>query len=379
MTREGDRMADHEFQFRGVWLPAEILLALEAGKINAREIILLAMVDALVTPARGCWASNTYLGKRLGASPETVRRMLARLEGLGYLRRSQQKGQRREIETAWSRLTPHKTVGGSPQNCGGDNKGKTKEDSVVFFEDLSTPNTDPQDTEIATLLAKAVQGKLPGRRVNVAAWAKQVALLRREATPARVLAAAQWYATAIGGQWVPQAYSAKTFREKFPAIEAAMERAAVREPAALVVGARATGVLRRLEGLSWPKGSGPQVPQAVQLSLDRFTAWQAARDRVTEDQRAAACIRAYKFGEYLQGTTPAPGAYVEAWFRRVHGMVQNWAGWSGRLSGMAWHMGHDEFQRVGRGWAEDYCGQPARWDAFHKLLAAEVGRADQEN
>ena len=159
-----------------------------------------------------------------------------------------------------------------------------------------------------------------------------------------------------------------------------MARASLREPAGpYEISGQAAGVVSRLEGLSWPKGSGPQVPQAVQLSIDRYIAWQAARDRVTDDQRVAADIRVYRFGQYLQGATPAPAAYVEAWFRRVHGRVQNWAEWSGRLSGMAWHMGHDEFQRAGRGWAEDYCGQPIRWDEFHTLLAAGAGHANQED
>ena len=349
-----------EFQFRGVWLPAEILRALEAGQVNTREVVLLAMVDALVTPERGCWASNDYLAKRLGCSGETVRRMLQRLESLGLVRRILKQGWRREIETAWSRLTPHNSVEGAPQDCGGYNKPE-KGVQMPFFDGPQQNDTHKRQAE---QLAAAVRQVLPGRRCSVQAWAAEFATLAQEASPERVEAALVWYGQHIGGDYIPQAYSGKTFRQKFPNIEAAMRRHRGGE-ACVQPSEEALRLVERLSVITWPKGSGKQLPEAVEISLQRYTAWRQALGWVVDDPPSQAMGR---FAVYVKRLCPTPGKHVQEWFEAICRDVSGWDGWNGDLVRRAWRHDSKEFDRWGRQLAVEFAGNAERWGGLQTTI-----------
>jgi DNA-binding Lrp family transcriptional regulator len=359
-----------EFQFRGVWLPAEILQALEAGKVNTREVMLLCVVEALVTPERGCFASNGYLAKRLGCSGETVRRQLQRLEKIGLVKRTTRNGWRREIETAWSRLTPHKTVGGAPQDCGGYNKTKRGGDDV-FFE---VPETDQTHTEQATALATAIRTILPGRRCNLRTWAGEFALLAKEASGERVEAALAWYAKKIGGDYVPQAYSAKAFRQKFPAIEAAMRRDGGRST--VQAGYRASILAKKLGSLhTWPKGSESQLPQAVEVCLQRYGVWLRGLAEVAQGTAA----RDAAFASFVRDAALPAESYVCRWLEEVCRDVTGWDGWDGNLMRRVWRQDAQEFRTWGLSLSLEYAGNPERWERLQAAISkTKEGTCERE-
>lgn len=375
-------MEQHEFQFRGVWLPADVMKLLEEGTINAKAVVLLAMVDALVSPKRGCYASNAYLGKRIGSSAETVRRLLAQLEELGLVVRTLRNGFRREIETAWSRQGVHKSVEGPPQSCAADTKAKQSkaggarrgDEDMPFIEPTEPRNGHPateQDEEFVTTLLGAVRTKLPGKKANRKTWARSFATLRRSVGAERIQKALTWYVHNIGKPYVPQAYAATSFKEKFAAIEAAMQR----DPdvgTATEITPQAAEIARRLAGRHWPKGSGDDVPAVVQGCLDRYTEFIAHRDAFMKGMATGEIEigsntyrdRLIRFGKHLRGAMPAPAAFVEQWMIHLNDRVAGWDGWSGNLSSMAFHRRSKEFTKRGREWATRFCGNPARWDQF---------------
>lgn len=106
-------MAGDEFdevpktQFTGWWIPADIVLMLQRGEINPREMILLATVDSLVRRGHagyvGCYASNKFLSKEVGCSEQRIANMIVKLKKQGLIIQTKFDGRRRFIETAWSR------------------------------------------------------------------------------------------------------------------------------------------------------------------------------------------------------------------------------------------------------------------------------------
>ncbi len=62
------------------------------------------------------------------------------------------------------------------------------------------------------------------RRPSLLQWRKEFAHLLQEAGPARVKKVLDWYLLHIGEDYVPEAFCAKTFKDKFIKIEGAMER-----------------------------------------------------------------------------------------------------------------------------------------------------------
>ena len=98
----------HENQFRGWWIPADVVAMFEAGQINATELILLAAIDGLVKSGRngaGCYATNSYLGEKIGSTAKHVSRLISHLTDLKLIRDVSKGTGRRSLETKGSRIS----------------------------------------------------------------------------------------------------------------------------------------------------------------------------------------------------------------------------------------------------------------------------------
>lgn len=103
-------------QFRGWFIPAEIIAIWQKREITDKELLLLAIIDSLVKfgdKHRGCFASNEYLAKQIGLRhPRSVSNLISSLCGMGLLREVSFDGRRRYLETAWSRIHRRKPKNG---------------------------------------------------------------------------------------------------------------------------------------------------------------------------------------------------------------------------------------------------------------------------
>jgi len=97
-------MSEPKEKFRGWFIPAEVVELFQSGKISARETLLLATIDSLVSKDKGCFASNEYLAKKLRIEPDTISRAVTKLKRLGLVRQVGFDGRRRILETCWSRI-----------------------------------------------------------------------------------------------------------------------------------------------------------------------------------------------------------------------------------------------------------------------------------
>lgn len=70
-------------EFKGVWIPKEIWLDQD---LTIQERVLLAEIDSFSTTERGCFASNSYLGKIMRLSPSRISGMISRLVKLNYIK-----------------------------------------------------------------------------------------------------------------------------------------------------------------------------------------------------------------------------------------------------------------------------------------------------
>ena len=104
---ELDESESQQTHFRGCWIPADIMQLFWDGKINSRETMLLATIDSLVSPEKGCWASNAYLASVVGLKSTThLTEAIGKLKKLGLLFQTSFDGRHRYLETAWSRIRP---------------------------------------------------------------------------------------------------------------------------------------------------------------------------------------------------------------------------------------------------------------------------------
>lgn len=89
------------FQFRGVFLPAQIVEKIVNNGITRAEVLLLVVIEAFVESGKGCWASNSYLSKILKLNKTWVSESINGLINKGLLRSKEVDGVR-WLETCWS-------------------------------------------------------------------------------------------------------------------------------------------------------------------------------------------------------------------------------------------------------------------------------------
>lgn len=81
----------------GLWVPGAVLSRTD---ISLEEKCLYGLLEVLDT-GDGCWASNDWLGSRLGVSERAIQRYLARLETLGLVVKviNEAAGNQRRVQT----------------------------------------------------------------------------------------------------------------------------------------------------------------------------------------------------------------------------------------------------------------------------------------
>lgn len=98
----------HNKNFRGWFIPASVVYLFEQGKLNAKEVLLLAMIDSLVEEKPngsviGCFASNRYLADKMSFSDATsISKLIARFKKMGLVEEHFFDGRKRYLFTKWS-------------------------------------------------------------------------------------------------------------------------------------------------------------------------------------------------------------------------------------------------------------------------------------
>lgn len=283
----------HQRQFRGCWIPIEIIDLLQQGELSCQEVMALAIVDSLVTPDSGCYASNEYIGKSLGISGTRTSQIISELIKKGLIIKVSFDGRRRHLETAWSKIDPEKVnnkwlkgklrerhdryaneQNDAPQDADfSDTKsdfrnsqprlsdsesltiGKRKSyviekkiekciekdtlspaergDGLTGFpiNKRTSTDTDDQNLQYTKSVTKELYDALAKRRkimrnVNLGKWSSKIKKFLADSpiTQSEFDRVLKWYINNIDGKYVPRAYSAATFCEKFVSIKDAYER-----------------------------------------------------------------------------------------------------------------------------------------------------------
>jgi hypothetical protein len=420
---DGYPKESRQHHFRGVWMPADVFAFVADGVITPTEAILLSIVDSFVNPkGDGCWASNATLGRMVAVSGKQVSKMVKHLKELGLVidvGKKRVKGKdMRVIEAQWSRVVLKITVRPpSTPKCvlntptvrikagqvldsslrsesicrtsetddstgmkKTDNQGKenTTLDENGFFQskEISKKDKSPPSAyqiHCAKKLRKALE-KSPVflTPFRLSGWAKEFRMLEKalDGDRGRLDGVLDWYVLNIKKPFVPEAYSAKSFRAKFQKISDA--RARDSEICTSVdISDDATKIFTSVSKLGWPKGTKAELLPAIQKSLDNYSYFaelmgglkeQAKgyeqlkpKDRVASPEFRRLC----KFALYLKVGNPV--SVVEDWFRQVHSRI-SFDEWKGHnLKNWVWTHDHKMFQEQWRTKAAEY-GYDAGFD-----------------
>lgn len=385
----------HENQFRGWWVPAEVVRLFQSGKIGPMETLLLATIDGLISPERGCFASNKYLAAKLGILPRYVVKMIGNLTRDGLIIRTGFNGRIRTLETAWSnavrkvrlvqqdhsgatrrtrRIPPTGELDKQVERAAKRRHGIGGKRKMFFNESKkktwTTPGPSDKDYKRTDKLEQVIRSRRKIMRpFKRAAWAKCFMMLRCvDGVPAdHIDLILDWYVNHFGEEFVPQVYSAKAFRDKFLALENAMGRCVE------VVGELSDDAKRIVASLNrkgWPKGSKEQLPAVVQSSLAEYVKFKdKLRDVVNDRTKVPIPQPIKRFAHNLLSARLGTAVtFIENWMLAVHKQISEWTAWSGQLKQFRFCPESKRFAQMGREWSTRYTGSGRQWDLLINLL-----------
>lgn len=376
-------------EHRGVWVPPEVFILQEAGELNAVDILLFALINALSQNEKGCYASNEYLANRMGKSASTISRGIARLKGLGLVRETLFNGRVRYLQTtpkppkkddgAYAKMPRQHTQKCVPESITFGNTTmsapKNGADGVGFGVAKIKPSNATEFDHIAAQTLLDATRKYLGpthpnvKRAKVLSWAHQFCHLRKidEVPKHKIDKVLGWYVRHMGEEFVPQAFSGETFRRKFHAISNARER----DMHVDVITPEAEAIAERLARLNWPKGAASLAPAAITLSLSNYHGWRRALVAYGQIIGDLDIPQRYKrYVNHLCQIAPPADHFIYAWFCQIHKDVCGWDDWDGTFKAFVFRADSKKFCALGKAWTQGYGLKPDAWDELMDELKA---------
>ena len=239
-----------------------------------------------------------------------------------------------------------------------------------IFKNLQEESNDrPEDKEYNHQAASFLAGMLlkTGKikhTPDLEKWSDEFRKLREidETSLHNIQSVLTWYTEHIKDPYVPQAFSATSFRAKFPRLVAAMKRGE-NGTHLTPISEAATRVAIRLGDLIWPGNEKKDEPQTIQRSLTAHEEFRCLLYQIkdTNDPNDGFSFE-YRIAQIVYHKLGDAESFVETWMRSIHNMAWTWAGWRGDLLYFAFRPKQKMFQVTGRGWIAEWCGTPNEWD-----------------
>lgn len=347
----------HRRRFTGVFYPKAVWDAYDEGQLTPLEFVLLGLITALDREEEGCFASNAYLAEQVRTSERHLLRMINNLRALSFVRRTTTDEGRRLFSMLcikdWvkaerggdTHVTPRVTPM-SPRSPMKLAQHDIKDDSRV----ITRPGFS-EEVSFEKKWAKRLQAVIVQQFSIVKdarSWPRILTHMQRfgGVSQERIKAAIKWYEIHAGDLFAPHIEDAQAFRNKFAALEKQMKVAETPKVRTVQISDDAQEILDTMkanDGFTWPKGSGRDVPELVQASLDAFAAYQAKRKAIVSTWRDHGLI----FNDQHINDHLGPGSrFILRWVRRVHASIENWDEWRGQLSYFHWSMTHPNFRKM---------------------------------
>lgn len=244
---------------------------------------------------------------------------------------------------------------------------------------------EPIEVKWARDLANALRAKRKLQRpVDLNKWKGAFQSLAKLESKETITQTLQWYVQNLDKEFVPQAYSARSFKEKFPAIIKAAQRDAV-QPAQVEVSKVAQEIAEHLALKLWPKGSASQLPNVVQRSLTNYhnlLKEMTKRLRRLEDltlhgkfktiQERMAVVRLRGLMRFLlDGKLHTPHNFVILWFLDVQASVIRWADWNGSLERYVFDLDNPRFTQDMSNACYEYTHDHRSWTRLLEYIKSE--------
>ncbi len=249
-----DKPEHHEYHCRQFVIPMHIVILVEKEEITVKEAYLLALIDAMVNyKGLGCFASNSWLAKRIQTQTRQLQRYLNHLidkKLIVVIKKGDGNFGSRVIETAWSRVNRsidvrndiHPPVRNdihppvrNDVHINTIRTDREKEENTVAAArttesaSLQLLNGSVEKETDGLLLAKRLYRLLASKnatkaKVNLKSWSRSFAELLKTRSVEQIGKVLSWYEENFDEKYTPHSFCAETFckEEKFFSMEKMM-------------------------------------------------------------------------------------------------------------------------------------------------------------
>ena len=329
-------MNQPQFQFRGVWTPAELFFLYRDKKINPADMVFLSVIDSLTQArGRGCWASNRWFADFTGLHISTVKQIIRKLVDLGLVERNEEEG-RRTLRVIWAaEVVPERVRGSTGEGTGQYLRSR-------YLDNIEDSSAFPQgDKSMATFKQKEKDGKCIAfdygttdiiqstlqkvrkifRPYSKEKWANSIRLLRKDLSndADRIVRVLEWWRENSKAKGVPTILNAMQFRKHFIWLE---ERCDKDIGKTVAVDAKTKVIAKRVVMKGWPGKSRDQVESAIQLSRESVNELLITIKCMIK--RQAPNSHYLNFLIHLRGKIGDTDTFAENWMMCLH---KRYAGW----------------------------------------------------
>lgn len=205
-------------RFQGLWIPACAWRFLESGEITTAELLLLVYIDSISSPTGGTWASDQYLARVFHKDVESIQRMVTHLTNLELLINSgwkvDCKGRYRLLQAFWS--------------CREAPKQAKKFKRLPINRPSCQRKIEATDSEGRQLALRFIRILKKHRKLmrapSIIHWEAEFTRALESRKLEEIEQVLNWYDKNIHRSYIPQLYTAKTFCDGIPRLEAAISR-----------------------------------------------------------------------------------------------------------------------------------------------------------
>jgi hypothetical protein len=229
-----------------------------------------------------------------------------------------------------------------------------------FTGKVKITDPEPFDLECARLLAEAVSKarKLQRRSYSISKWALAISKLRRldGVSKERVAFALYWYIKVVGKDYIPQAYSGDAFRNKFPAIEASMERKGARS---ISISSEAQSLAQKLQDIS-------DKPEFLTIIQEGFNEFKDLTDILAKVGKKDPLAR------YILQSLPPAQEFLRDWFISQYAKFFRWKNWDGGIGALKFKITSNWFENQVKKYAKEYSGDEERGTKLIETIQNEI-------
>ena len=284
--------------------------------------LLYGILSSLCKTKGYCWASNQYLAKQFKVHKTTISFWLSLLQKSNHIRIELYNNNTRKIYlTIAEGGLRQKAKGPTPKDVGLYNKySKYNTVAVLRTGDkeiglrpklLDGIETKSIDKDLFLQFERVIRThRKIFRKVYPKKWILEFQKLRRHdgIDAEDIKKVVKWYDKHIGEKYIPQAYSASSFRNKFLQLEAAMKRTG----GDITVSKKAKQITKDLikDELLFPTTSFSSYANAIQQTMSNWKRFQKAHHQIKNKYSI------HNFAEYIGAELPTTiKEVIQYWFR----------------------------------------------------------------